>query len=88
MYLMIHILEMYLEELSGRIEEVSVECQTDMFLDKPATPLFIPAKTGRDAATQIEEGEVDSLFCQILHEYFISSTVRAIRHNKHFHNYA
>ncbi|XP_056620662.1 radial spoke head protein 3 homolog [Triplophysa dalaica] len=50
--------EMYLEELSGRIEEVSVECQTDMFLDKPATPLFIPAKTGRDAATQIEEGEL------------------------------
>ncbi len=52
------ILEMYLEELSDHIEDVSVECQTDMFLDKPATPLFIPAKTGRDAATQIEEGEV------------------------------
>ncbi len=52
------ILEMYLEELSDHIEDVSVECQTDMFLDKPATPLFIPAKTGQDAATQIEEGEV------------------------------
>ncbi|XP_067239477.1 radial spoke head protein 3 homolog [Chanodichthys erythropterus] len=50
--------EMYLEELSDRIEEVSVECQTDMFLDKPDTPLFIPAKTGRDVATQIEEGEL------------------------------
>ncbi|XP_042603067.1 radial spoke head protein 3 homolog isoform X1 [Cyprinus carpio] len=50
--------EMYLEELSDHIEDVSVECQTDMFLDKPATPLFIPAKTGRDAATQIEEGEL------------------------------
>lgn len=50
--------ELYLEELSDRVEEVSVECQTDMFLDKPATPLFIPAKTGRDAATQIEEGEL------------------------------
>ncbi|XP_051731053.1 radial spoke head protein 3 homolog [Ctenopharyngodon idella] len=50
--------EMYLEELSDRIEEVSVECQTDMFLDKPDTPLFVPAKTGRDAATQIEEGEL------------------------------
>ncbi|XP_016121483.1 radial spoke head protein 3 homolog B-like [Sinocyclocheilus grahami] len=49
---------MYLEELSDHIEDVSVECQTDMFLDKPATPLFIPAKTGRDAATQIEEGEL------------------------------
>lgn len=35
-----------------------IECQTDAFLDKPATPLFIPAKTGKDAETQIEEGEV------------------------------
>lgn len=35
-----------------------MECQTDAFLDKPATPLFIPAKSGKDAATQIEEGEV------------------------------
>lgn len=58
-------LEMYLEELSDRIEEVSVECQTDMFLDKPDTPLFIPAKTGRDAATQIEEGEVEYRCCQL-----------------------
>ncbi|TRY86594.1 hypothetical protein DNTS_018582 [Danionella cerebrum] len=50
--------EMYLEELSDRVEDVSVECQTDLFLDKPATPLFIPAKSGQDAATQIEEGEL------------------------------
>ncbi|XP_076872826.1 radial spoke head protein 3 homolog isoform X2 [Brachyhypopomus gauderio] len=50
--------ELYLEELSDHIEDVSVECQTDAFLDKPATPLFIPAKTGKDVATQIEEGEL------------------------------
>ncbi|MBN3309619.1 RSPH3 protein, partial [Amia calva] len=50
--------ELYLEELSDRIEEANVECQTDAFLDKPATPLFIPAKTGKDVATQIEEGEL------------------------------
>ncbi|XP_006626032.1 radial spoke head protein 3 homolog [Lepisosteus oculatus] len=50
--------ELYLEELSDKIEESSVECQTDAFLDKPATPLFIPAKTGKDVATQIEEGEL------------------------------
>ncbi|XP_051510821.1 radial spoke head protein 3 homolog [Myxocyprinus asiaticus] len=50
--------ETYLEELSDHIEDASVECQTDMFLDKPATPLFIPAKTGRDVATQIEDGEL------------------------------
>ncbi|XP_014374603.1 radial spoke head protein 3 homolog isoform X1 [Alligator sinensis] len=50
--------ELYLEELGDRIIEVDVECQTDAFLDRPPTPLFIPAKTGRDAATQIQEGEL------------------------------
>ncbi|XP_056151104.1 radial spoke head protein 3 homolog [Lampris incognitus] len=50
--------DLYLEELSDHIESINVECQTDAFLDKPATPLFIPAKTGKDVATQIEEGEL------------------------------
>ncbi|NWH75306.1 RSPH3 protein, partial [Piaya cayana] len=50
--------ELYLEEISDRIIEVDKECQTDEFLDRPPTPLFIPAKTGRDVATQIEEGEL------------------------------
>ncbi|XP_041952237.1 radial spoke head protein 3 homolog [Alosa sapidissima] len=50
--------ELYLEELSDQVEDFSVECQTDAFLDKPATPLFIPAKTGKDVATQIAEGEL------------------------------
>ncbi|KAG7327655.1 hypothetical protein KOW79_009261 [Hemibagrus wyckioides] len=50
--------ELYLEELIDHIEDASVECQTDAFLDKPATPLFIPAKSGKDAATQIEDGEL------------------------------
>nr|XP_047936720.1 radial spoke head protein 3 homolog isoform X2 [Anser cygnoides] len=49
--------ELYLEEISDRIIEVDMECQTDAFLDRPPTPFFIPAKTGRDVATQIEEGE-------------------------------
>ena len=52
--------ELYLEELSDRIEEADVECQTDAFLDRPPTPLFIPAKTGVDCETQILEGEVTS----------------------------
>ncbi|KAK1805443.1 hypothetical protein P4O66_019759 [Electrophorus voltai] len=55
---LILILELYLEELTDHIEDVNVECQTDAFLDKPATPLFIPAKSGKDVATQIEEGEL------------------------------
>ncbi|KAM4695033.1 radial spoke head protein 3 homolog isoform 1-T2 [Discoglossus pictus] len=50
--------ELYLEELSDRIEEKDMECQTDAFLDRPPTPLFIPAKTGTDVATQIWEGEL------------------------------
>ncbi|XP_063773530.1 radial spoke head protein 3 homolog [Pseudophryne corroboree] len=50
--------ELYLEELSDRIEEKDMECQTDAFLDRPPTPLFIPAKTGADVATQILEGEL------------------------------
>ena len=55
----IHLLpELYLEELSDHIEANNVDCQTDAFLDKPPTPLFVPAKTGKDVATQIEDGEV------------------------------
>lgn len=51
-------LDLYLEELSDVLATTDIECQTDAFLDRPATPLFIPAKTGKDVATQIEEGEV------------------------------
>lgn len=53
--------ELYLEELSDRVEEAEVETQTDAFLDRPPSPLFIPAKTGVDVATQILEGEVSAL---------------------------
>ncbi|KAK7107924.1 radial spoke head protein 3 homolog B-like [Littorina saxatilis] len=50
--------ELYLEELSDRVEEADVECQTDAFLDRPPSPLFIQAKTGVDIATQIIEGDL------------------------------
>ena len=50
--------ELYLEEITDRVEEADIHTQTDAFLDRPPTPLFIPAKTGIDATTQIEEGEV------------------------------
>uniref|UniRef100_A0A8C5THE2 Radial spoke head 3 n=1 Tax=Malurus cyaneus samueli TaxID=2593467 RepID=A0A8C5THE2_9PASS len=50
--------ELYLEEISDLVIEVDEECQTDEFLDRPPTPLFIPAKTGKDVETQIEEGEL------------------------------
>eukprot|EP00794_Sanderia_malayensis_P000030 gene30-621_t len=50
--------ELYLEELTDRVEEADVHTQTDAFLDRPPSPLFIPAKTGVDVATQILEGEL------------------------------
>uniref|UniRef100_A0A8D0EBC8 Radial spoke head protein 3 homolog n=1 Tax=Salvator merianae TaxID=96440 RepID=A0A8D0EBC8_SALMN len=50
--------ELYLEEISDRIIEADVECQTDAFLEKKDFILFIPQKTGADVATQIEEGEL------------------------------
>ncbi|CAD5125737.1 DgyrCDS13946 [Dimorphilus gyrociliatus] len=50
--------ELYLEEISDRVEEADQEVQTDAFLDRPPTPLFVPAKTGKDVATQILEGEL------------------------------
>ncbi|CAF1121733.1 unnamed protein product [Didymodactylos carnosus] len=50
--------ELYLEELSDRIEEADVEIQTDAFLDRPPSPLFIPQKTGKDITTQIETGDL------------------------------
>ncbi|KAK2856100.1 hypothetical protein Q5P01_004835 [Channa striata] len=50
--------ELYLEELSDVIVATDIECQTDAFLDRPASPLFIPAKSGKDVQTQIVEGEL------------------------------
>ena len=50
--------ELYLEEITDRVEEADNQTQTDAFLDRPPTPLFVPAKTGMDVATQIEEGDV------------------------------
>jgi len=50
--------ELYLEELSDRVEESELATQTDPFLDRPPSPLYIPAKTGIDAETQIEDGEL------------------------------
>ncbi|WAR07449.1 RSPH3-like protein [Mya arenaria] len=50
--------ELYLEELSDRVEEADVEIQTDAFLDRPPSPMFVPAKTGKDTATQILDGDL------------------------------
>lgn len=38
--------------------EMEVGVQTELFLERPATPVYVPAKTGADAATQIYSGDV------------------------------
>ena len=43
----------------SQVPEVEEETQTEAFMDRPPSPLFIPTKIGRDAATQIE---ADDLF--------------------------
>merc|ERR1711988_875704 len=45
----------YLEEVSDKVPEHDVDTQTDEFLDRPASPLFVPIKTGVDKDTQILE---------------------------------
>ncbi|KAK9411705.1 T-cell activation Rho GTPase-activating protein [Crotalus adamanteus] len=50
--------ELYLEEILDRIIEVDMECQTDAFIKRLPSPVFIPQKTGVDVSTQIEEGEL------------------------------
>ncbi|CAN0307177.1 radial spoke head protein 3 homolog [Lampetra fluviatilis] len=69
--------ELYLEELSGRVQERDWGCQTDAFLDRPASPLFIPAKSGRDATTQILPGELFDFEVEVrpLVEVLVGKTV-------------
>lgn len=50
--------EKYLEELVAKPAEVTIETQTDLFLEKPPTPPYIPAKIGIDVATEIGDGEL------------------------------
>eukprot|EP00959_Pyramimonas_sp_CCMP1952_P204575 4277604-Pyramimonas_sp.AAC.1 len=48
----------FLEELTDTVPERDVNTQTDPFMDRPPTPLFIPMKIGLDAETQIEAGDL------------------------------
>ncbi|KAG1672042.1 hypothetical protein FOA52_008918 [Chlamydomonas sp. UWO 241] len=48
----------YLEELTDTVPEADNGTQTDTFLDRPPTPLFVPVKAGLDATTQIADGDL------------------------------
>ncbi|CAH0728089.1 unnamed protein product, partial [Brenthis ino] len=50
--------EYYLEELFDKGVEMEIGVQTDLFVDRPATPVYVPAKTGADAFTQIYPGDL------------------------------
>jgi hypothetical protein len=50
--------EDFLEELTDRPIEQDAETQTHPFMDRPASPLFVRAKIGFDAQTQIEHGDL------------------------------
>lgn len=68
----------YLEELSDRPVEVDEFTQTEAALDRPPSPLFVPAKSGADAACQVE---VDEIFdfdaeCAPLLEVLVGKTLQ------------
>mmetsp|Transcript_21170 Transcript_21170/g.58791 ORF Transcript_21170/g.58791 Transcript_21170/m.58791 type:complete len:521 (-) Transcript_21170:1259-2821(-) len=48
----------YLEELTDTVPEADNQTQTDAFLDRPPTPIFVPQKSGVDVTTQIENGDL------------------------------
>jgi hypothetical protein len=50
--------ENFLEELTDRPVEKDRETQTDVFMDRPPSPLFIPKKSGVDISTQVLPGEL------------------------------
>lgn len=50
--------EPYLEELAEKPHESTVETQTEAFLDRPPSPLFVPHKIGVDTETQVLPGEL------------------------------
>jgi FKBP-type peptidyl-prolyl cis-trans isomerase len=50
--------ENYLEELTDAVRTDVANTQTDAFLDRPPTPLFVPQKIGVDVETQIQDGDL------------------------------
>ncbi|KAJ3262024.1 Radial spoke head protein 3 [Boothiomyces macroporosus] len=50
--------DLYLEELSDKVPEAIAMTQTDAFLNRAPSPLYIPQKSGVDIATQIYDGEL------------------------------
>ncbi|KAG5463436.1 MAG: radial spoke protein 3-domain-containing protein, partial [Olpidium bornovanus] len=50
--------ELYLEELTDAVPEAYAQTQTDAFMDRAPSPLYVPRKSGVDAETQIYPGDL------------------------------
>ncbi|KAG5889077.1 hypothetical protein JTB14_004921 [Gonioctena quinquepunctata] len=50
--------EVYLEEIFVNPPVADSCTQTDLFLERPVSPFYVPAKTGADAETQIYPGDL------------------------------
>ncbi|XP_049822017.1 radial spoke head protein 3 homolog isoform X2 [Aethina tumida] len=50
--------ELYLEELFVHPPVLDMCTQTDLFLDRPVSPFYVPRKSGQDAETQIYPGDL------------------------------
>lgn len=51
---------------ADRPVETSIETQTEAFMDRPSSPLFVPAKSGVDADTQVVVGELFDFDLEVL----------------------
>ncbi len=59
-------LKLHLEEITSPIATDDFWSQTDEFLPRLPTPPFKPAKTGVDAATQVEPWEVSDAYVTLI----------------------
>lgn len=50
--------DLYLEELADTVPEAFASTQTDAFLDRAPSPIYVPLKSGVDVSTQIYEGDL------------------------------
>jgi hypothetical protein len=50
--------EPYLQEVVEKPDGIDISTETDRFLARPPSPLYIPPKTGVDIETQVEESEL------------------------------
>lgn len=50
--------ELYLEEIFNDPPSSDICTQTELFLERPISPYYVPAKVGMDAETQIYPGDV------------------------------